>query len=45
MKYLKYFQTETDYTSFKGSDDFKTPNVSYIVETDTVKYTGAIENE
>lgn len=32
MKYLKKFQTNADYQTFKGSDDWITPNVSLIEE-------------
>lgn len=32
MKYLKKFKQEADYQSFKGSDEFETPNVSYVTE-------------
>ena len=30
MKYLKLFNTETDYQSYKNGSGFITPNVSYI---------------
>jgi hypothetical protein len=39
MKYLKYFETEAGYASYKNGSDFITPNVSYIVETNDVQYT------
>ena len=32
MKYLKYFETEAGYASYKNGSDFVTPNVSYVVE-------------
>lgn len=32
MKYLKLFQTESEYNSFKDSSDFVLPNVSHIKE-------------
>ncbi len=38
MKYLKYFTNESDYQTFKGSEDYVLPNVSYVVEDDKVKY-------
>mgnify|MGYP003290262559 CR=1 FL=1 len=38
MKYLKYFTNESDYQTFKGSEDYVLPNVSYVVEGDKVKY-------
>ena len=38
MKYIKLLQTQDQYTAFKNSADFVTPNVSYIVNTDSVHY-------
>jgi hypothetical protein len=38
MKYLKKFQTEAEYTAYKDSDDFITPNVSYTVDSTKVFY-------
>ena len=38
MKYLKYLQTTNDFESFKNSEDYVLPNVSYIVETEGVSY-------
>lgn len=38
MKYLKYLQTTNDFESFKNSEDFILPNVSYIVETEDVSF-------
>lgn len=32
MKYLKLFEKQTDYQSFIESDDFITPNVSFVTE-------------
>lgn len=33
MKYLKYFQEESEYTSYKSSTSYVVPNVSYVVST------------
>ena len=38
MKYLKYLQTTNDFESFKNSEDYVLPNVSYIVETEGVSF-------
>lgn len=38
MKYLKKFQTNTDYQTFKGGSDWLTPNVSAIEEDNGVFY-------
>lgn len=38
MKYLKYLQTANDFESFKNSEDYILPNVSYIVETEGVSF-------
>lgn len=38
MKYLKYFTNESDYQTFKDSEDYVLPNVSYAVDTDKVFY-------
>ena len=38
MKYLKYLQTTNDFESFKNSEDYILPNVSYVVETKGVSY-------
>lgn len=38
MKYLKYLQTANDFESFKNSDDYVLPNVSYVVETEGVSF-------
>lgn len=38
MKYLKYFQTESEYTTFKESSDFVLPNVSYAVDSTNIFY-------
>lgn len=38
MKYLKYLQTTNDFESFKNSEDYVLPNVSYVVETEGVSF-------
>lgn len=38
MKHLKLFETDAQYESFRESSDFILPNVSWIVESDTVMY-------
>ena len=38
MKYLKYLQTSNDFESFKNSEDYVLPNVSYVVETKEVSF-------
>lgn len=38
MKYLKYFETEADYTAYRGGEEFILPNVSYIVDGNKVEY-------
>ena len=38
MKYIKKFETNADYQTFKGSDDWIMPNVCSIVENEVVKY-------
>ena len=38
MKYLKYFKTDADYQNYYNSDDFVTPNVSYVEDTKIVYY-------
>ena len=43
MKHLKLFETENQYQSFKGTVDFILPNVSYVINTDTVYYSPYIE--
>jgi hypothetical protein len=39
MKYLKYFEQASVYEAYKNGSDFITPNVSYVEETNEVKYT------
>ena len=43
MKYLKYLQTANDFESFKNSEDYVLPNVSYIEETKGVSYEPYVE--
>lgn len=43
MKYLKYLQTIDDFESFKNSEDYILPNVSYVEETKGVSYTPSIK--
>ena len=38
MKYIKLFETTSDYNAFKQSDDFIAPNVSLIDDNDNVNY-------
>lgn len=38
MKYLKYFQQNSEYQTYKESADFITPNVSYAVDSTKVYY-------
>ena len=38
MKYLKKFQTETEYQEYKNGDEYITPNLSGIVYKDQIKY-------
>ena len=44
MKYLKHFETKTQYESFKGSSDFVLPNVSYCVTENIVIFENKKEN-
>ena len=43
MKYLKYFETEAGYASYKNGSDYVTPNVSYVEETKGVNYNPHVE--
>ena len=43
MKYLKYLQTANDFESFKNSEAYILPNVSYIVETEEVYFAPFID--
>ena len=38
MKYLKKFNTTTEYDQFKSGSDYVLPNVSYVVENAVVKF-------
>lgn len=38
MKYLKQFANQSDYQAFKESEDYILPNVSSIVETESVEF-------
>lgn len=38
MKYLKLFNQHTDYETFKASQDYIEPNVSYCINEDEVHY-------
>lgn len=43
MKYLTKFEQETDYQSFKGSEEFETPNVSYVTENNECYFEPKVE--
>ena len=43
MKYLKKFNQASEYEVFKESEDFITPNVSYIVDGSEVKFGPAVK--
>jgi hypothetical protein len=38
MKYLKQFKQVSEYNAFKESEDYILPNVSSIVETESVEF-------
>lgn len=38
MKYLKVFETNSQYTTFQTSSDYITPNVTLITSEATIKY-------
>lgn len=38
MKYLKFFQNENEYLSYKDSSDYITPNISMIFENRSIRY-------
>ena len=42
MKYLKYFEQESDYQIFIDGDNFIKPNVSYVLENVSVVYNGDV---
>lgn len=37
-KYIKIFNTESEYNAYSGGTDFITPNISYVKGTDKTKY-------
>lgn len=39
MKYIKKFNTEAEYLAYKNSENFITPNVTYVVANDGVHMT------
>lgn len=43
MKHLKKFQTNADYQAFRGGGDWVTPNISIIVEDDSIVYEPLVE--
>lgn len=43
MKYLKKFETETAYNTFKASQDYITPNVSLVTDDNVVYYNPYVE--
>ena len=43
-KHLKLFNLNNEYTSFLESDEFTTPNVSYVIENDIVHYNPLIKS-
>lgn len=38
MKYLRQFSSESEYLDFKEAPDYITPNVSFIIDSETVMY-------
>ena len=45
MKYLKYFQEDSEYTEYKNSSDYVLPNVSYVVSSESVFFNPNSANE
>lgn len=43
MKYLKYFTNASDYQTFKDSEEYILPNVSYIEDSNVVMYGPAVK--
>ena len=43
MKYLKYFTNASDYQTFKESEEYILPNVSYVENSDVVMYDPYVE--
>ena len=42
MKHLKLFENEGQYESFKSSEDFVLPNVSYVAENKDINYSAIV---
>lgn len=45
MKYLKYFQEDSEYTEYKNSSNYVLPNVSYVVSTESIFFDPNLANE
>lgn len=45
MKYLKYFQEDSEYTQFKNNSDYVLPNVSYVVLSESVFFNPNLTSE
>lgn len=43
MKYLRQFNSEVEYLDFKEAPDYITPNVSFIIDSETVMYNEYVE--
>lgn len=43
MKHLKFFETDGQYETFKSSEDFVLPNVSYVSEFNSIYYNPYVE--
>ena len=41
-RYIKSFDSHSDYESFTGTTDFVKPNTSYCIEQNEVHYNGII---
>lgn len=44
MKYLKYFTNESDYQTFKESEDYILPNVSYVEDSNEVMFNPLVKS-
>lgn len=44
MKYIKIFNNESEYNSFKNSEEWVLPNLSLIEETNEIKMSSLIVN-
>lgn len=44
MKYLKLFESNSDYEGFVNSDEYVLPNVSYISSGDVVKFSPVVKS-